>query len=266
MDNRPIGVFDSGVGGLTVIKSMLDQLPDETFIYFGDTAHVPYGSKTSEQLMGYAQAIIAYLLSRNAKAIVIACGTHSSVTLPHIKNQYSFPLLGVVKAAARSAFSMTSNQRIGVLATHATVMSKSYTRAIKELQPEAQVFEIACPKFVPLVEAGRLDGEETRQAVQEYVGPLLEAGVDTIVLGCTHYPFLAQVIQEYAGSQVALVDPSHQTVEELKIMLAQNDLLAPASSQPDREFYVSGNNESFFTVGKLLIGDVIEKVDRIDID
>lgn len=266
MRELPIGVFDSGVGGLTVVKSMLDELPHESIVYFGDTAHVPYGSKTEQQLMSYARNILAYFMARHVKAVVVACGTHSSVTLPHIHNDYEFPLLGVLKAGARSAVKITANRRIGVAATYASVKSGAYTREIKALQPDAQVFEVACPRFVPLVESGQLDGAETQDAVREYIGPLVEQGIDTLILGCTHYPFLSPVIKEYVGAQATLIDPSQATIEELKVVLDGQQLLRKSSTVPEREFLVSGNNESFFTVGKLLIGNVIQRVDQIFIE
>lgn len=266
MNKQPIGVLDSGVGGLTVIKTMLAELPSEDFIYFGDTAHLPYGSKTPEQLMTYARGIMTFFGRFPVKAVVVACGTHSSVTLQHIIDDYPIPLLGVVKGAARSAVAATSNQRIGVVATHATVLSGTFTREIKALRPDCTVVEAACPKFVPLVEAGKLDDSDTRQAVREYIGPLMDQGIDTLVLGCTHYPFLSPVISEFAGSQVTLVDPSHATVEELKEVLRSQKLAREANDQPQRQFYVSGNQDSFFTVGKLLIGDIIQKVEQVSLD
>lgn len=266
MNTQPIGVLDSGVGGLTVIKTMLAELPDEDFVYFGDTAHLPYGSKTPAQLITYARDIMKFFNTFPVKAVVVACGTHSSVTLQHIIKDYSIPLLGVVKAAAHSAAAVTTNNRLGVLATHATVMSGTFTREIKALQPDCTVTETACPKFVPLVESGKLDDSDTRQAVHEYIGPLLDKGIDTLVLGCTHYPFLSPVIKEFIGPQVKLVDPAHDTVEELKQVLQSQDLARGLNPQPQRQFYVSGNHESFFTVGKLLVGDVIQKVEQFPLD
>ncbi|HQD89500.1 MAG TPA: glutamate racemase [Syntrophomonadaceae bacterium] len=266
MNTQPIGVLDSGVGGLTVIKAMLAELPDEDFIYFGDTAHLPYGNKTPAQLITYAGDIMKFFSTFPVKAVVVACGTHSSVTLQHIIKDYSIPLLGVVKAAARSAVAVTSNKRLGVLATQATVMSGTFTREIKALQPGCTVMEVACPKFVPLVEAGKLDDSDTRQAVHEYVSPLIEQGIDTLVLGCTHYPFLGPVIKEFIGPQVKLVDPSYETVEELRQVLHSKNLTRGNNPHSQRHFYVSGSQESFFTVGKLLVGDVIQRVEQVCLD
>lgn len=264
--NQPIGVFDSGVGGLTVVKALLDKLPRESFIYFGDTAHIPYGNKSEEQLFGYAHKIISYLNSRNVKAIIVACGTHSSVTLPVISGQYDLPLLGVVKAGARAAARLSQNGRIGVIATQATVNKLAYTQEIVKIKPDLEVIEAACPRFVPLVEAGQLEDRETREAVAEYLDPLMQKGVDTVVLGCTHYPFLAPIIQEFTGNKVALIDPSCETVDEVAAILRTKNLLNDGKQTSSREFYVSGQDESFYKVGKLLIGDTIKQVLKLNLD
>ncbi len=262
----PIGIFDSGVGGLTVVKSLLGRLPGESFIYFGDTANVPYGSKTEEQLMSYARSILNFFINQGVKAVVVACGTHSSITLPRLEGQYDFPMLGVVKAAARSANRLSRNLRIGVMATQATVNSKAYTREITNINPQCRVFERACHKFVPLVEQGIMDGDEIRSAILEYVAPLLENRVDSLVLGCTHYPFLAPAIKEFAGCDIELVDPSFETIEELREILLQDDLINDSTNKPIRQFYVSGNDESFYKVGRLLLGDMIKTVKREVLD
>lgn len=265
MSTRPIGIFDSGVGGLTVVKSLIDRLPGESFIYYGDTAHVPYGSKSREELFEYAEEIIAFLLARQVKTIVVACGTHSSVTLPEIEKTCPVPILGVVKPGARAAVRATRNGKIGVIATQATVSSGSYSRNLKAIAPELEVFSAACARFVPLVEAGLLSGPDTSQAIKEYVEPLVQEGIDTLVLGCTHYPFLAPVIGEYAGEGVTLVDPALETVEELTELLRHRHLLNDHQGNGSREFYVSGNDESFYIVGRMLLGDVIQKVKRVDL-
>ncbi|MEN6326201.1 MAG: glutamate racemase [Syntrophomonas sp.] len=264
--NQPIGVFDSGVGGLTVVKALLDKLPQESFIYYGDTAHVPYGNKSEEQLFSYAHEIMAYLSSRKVKAIIVACGTHSSVTLPVISEQYDLPLLGVVKAGARAAARCCENGKIGVLATQATVNKLAYTEQIKKIDTSLEVIETACPRFVPLVESGQLDSKETRAAVAEYLGPLMGSGVKTIVLGCTHYPFLAPLIQEFAGKETKLIDPSCETVDEMISILDTKALLNQGNQTPVQEFLVSGQDDSFYKVGKLLIGDTIKHVKKLNLD
>lgn len=265
MSTRPIGIFDSGVGGLTVVKSLLERLPGESFVYYGDTAHVPYGSKSREELFQYARDIIAFLLHQQVKTIVVACGTHSSVTLPEFEKSCPVPILGVVKPGARAAVSATRSGKVGVIATQATVSSGSYTKNIKDIDPSLDVYSAACARFVPLIEAGILSGPETEQAIEEYVGPLLSQGIDTLVLGCTHYPFLAPVISRCAGQGVTLVDPACETVEELSEILRKGDLLNDHPGNKQRDFYVSGNDESFYIVGRMLLGDVIQKVHRVDL-
>jgi len=266
LKTSPIGIFDSGVGGLTVVKSLLERLPDESFVYYGDTAHVPYGNKSREELFKYAHEIISFLLSHNVKTIVVACGTHSSVTLTEIEKDCPIPILGVVKPGARVAARVTRNGKIGVIATQATVNSGSYAMNINALEPTHKVFPAACTRFVPLVEAGMLDGAETSKAVEEYIAPLLQQGIDTLVMGCTHYPFLAPVISDIAGEGVTLVDPAAETIDELIGILKKNDLWNDIQTSGTREFYVSGNEESFFKVGRLLLGDIIQKVERMNLD
>lgn len=301
----PIGIFDSGVGGLTVVRTLLKELPQENFIYLGDTAHVPYGNKTVEQLFSYAYSITDFFIAQKVKAIIVACGTHSSITLPRLSLEYNcLPILGVLKPGALAASRASRNGRIGVLATQATVNSQAYTKEIKQLKPELEVLEVACPKFVPLVEAGKLNGTETTMAVAEYVEPLLSRGIDTIILGCTHYPFLSAVIKEYVGEEVELIDPSGTTITELKKVLTKQHLLnetygkshdntshrgvneshlldmvqeepSPLHREVDtkepspcvsRRFLVSGNDESFYTVGNLLLNNIITRVEKIDLD
>lgn len=266
MKNRPIGIFDSGIGGLTVAKSLIDKLPGESFIYFGDTAHVPYGSKSREELFKYARDIIAFLLAKDVKAIIVACNTHSSITLPSLEQDCPVPILGVVKPGARLAVRVSHKQCIGIIATQATVNSRAYSKNIAEMSPDARVFESACPLFVPMVESGKLNGEEVDRAIREYLDPLMDEGIDAVVLGCTHYPFLAPAISNFTGSDIQMVDPAQETIEELKRILSKNDILYNGSNTPKREFYVSGNDESFYKVGSLLLGDIIEKVKKVTID
>jgi glutamate racemase len=266
LKNRPIGIFDSGVGGLTVVKSLLARLPGESFVYYGDTAHVPYGTKKREELCKYATDIISFLLSCEVKTIVVACNTSSSVTLPEIEKTCPVPIVGVVKPGARVAARATSNGKIGVIATQATVDSGSYSVNIKAMDSRHEIFSVVCPRLVPLVEAGMLEGPEIHQAVKEYIAPLLNQGIDTLVMGCTHYPFLASVISDIVGNGVTLVDPAAETIEELIRMLEKNDILNDKQTIGTREFYVSGNEESFYKVGRLLLGDVIQKIHRNKLD
>lgn len=262
MDSRPIGVFDSGVGGLTVVRTLIDKLPGESLVYYGDTANVPYGTKTREQLFRYAYDITDFLLGHDVKGIVVACGTHSSVTLPEMESSCPVPLLGVVKPGARAAVKATRNGRIGVIATQASVNSGSYTNAIKSIDSSCVIHSTACTQFVPLVESGLLSGPATRQAVREYITPLLEEGIDTLVMGCTHYPFLAPVIAKLTGPGVTLVDPAEETVAELADILTVRGLINDHRSTATRSYFVSGNPDYFYKLGRILIGDAIGTVRR----
>jgi len=266
LKNRPIGIFDSGVGGLTVVRTLIDKLPGESFIYYGDTANVPYGTKTQEQLFKFAQDITGFLINQGVKSIVVACGTHSSVTLPVMADSCPVPLLGVVKPGARAAVKATRNRQIGVIATQASVNSGSYADAIKALDSSCVVHSAACSQFVPLVESGLLNGPATRQAVREYITPLLAQGIDTLVMGCTHYPFLAPVISDLAGPGVTLVDPADETVAELAHSLACGEMMNDERSAASRSYYVSGNAEYFYQLGRMLVGDAITKVSQHHMD
>ncbi len=264
-DTRPIGIFDSGVGGLTVVKSLLKQLPGENFIYFGDTAHLPYGNKSQAELFQYAQDIVAFLLQKEVKAIVVACGTHSSITLPGIEKGCPVPIIGVVKAGACAAVEATRNGKIGIIATQASVNQGSYQQHILD-QGNYQVFASACPRFVPLVEAGIFAGDELQAAVHDYLSPLLENGIDTLVMGCTHYPFLADALASFSGPDVTLIDPAVDTIKELAEILNHHHLLG-SSEHGQGSFYVSGNDQSFYHAGSLLLNNhVIQKVERICLD
>ncbi len=241
----PIGVFDSGVGGLTVAKEIMNQLPGERIIYFGDTARVPYGNKSKETVTTYSKQITQFLLSQKVKAIVVACNTASAFALETVQQEVSVPMVGVVKPGARTAAVTTRNGRIGVIGTEGTVNSGLYRLYLQKLQPNLQVFGKACPLFVPLVEEGWCDDEITKQVAERYLGELLEQQVDTIVLGCTHYPLLRGVIAETVGASVTLVNPAYETARELRNLLEKKDLLSTREQANDHRFYVSDGAEKF---------------------
>lgn len=264
-DSRPIGIFDSGVGGLTVVKSLISELPGESFLYLGDTANVPYGNKSREQLFHYATQIIDFFLAQDVKAIVVACGTHSSITLPSLQDECPVPIIGVLKPGVKAASKISKNKKIGVLATQATVNSLAYSLALNSLILDLQVSEVACPRFVPLVETALLDSDECRQAVKEYIEPLVEADVDTIILGCTHYPFLSPLINEYTKNKIFLVDPAYETICELKKILQENTMFNDDECGR-RDFLVSGDAESFYNASRLLIGDLIQNAEKVVLD
>jgi len=251
-DPRPIGLFDSGVGGLSVAQEILRLFPDESIIYFGDTAHVPYGPRHKEELVKFAQEIISFLISCDAKYVVFACGTNSSLTLPVVCKLYAIPMIGLVGPGAREAVRSTINGRIGVIATEATVKSGAYQNAIKVLSPDATVFARFAPRLVPLVEAGLSKSSQAREAVLEYAQPLKEALIDTLILGCTHYPFLTSYFAEYFGPQVKLINPAKATVLAAGQEMGRLNRLSRTGRTVQHRYYVSGNPEEFLKTARQL--------------
>lgn len=267
MDNRPIGVFDSGLGGLTAVRELSRILPGEDVVYFGDTGRVPYGSRSRETLVRYARQDVAFLRTFDLKAIVIACGTVSATALDVLEAEEPIPVLGVVVPSAQAAVEATRNGRIGLIGTQATIRSGAYERHIKARMPEAQVLAQPCPLFVPLVENGRFrPGDVVIETVAaEYLAPLKEAGVDTLVLGCTHYPLLREVISAYMGPEVALVDAGAQGARAVMERLEQADALADRERGSCRCF-VSDRQEDFSRLASIFLGwDVTGAVEQIDI-
>ncbi|ACX51630.1 glutamate racemase [Ammonifex degensii KC4] len=261
-DARPIGLFDSGVGGLTVLAQIVRLLPHESIVYFADTLNLPYGDKTPAELIALGDRIIRFLLAQGVKCVVFACNTSSSISLEVLQQRYPVPMLGLLQAGARLALKSSRRGRIGILATAATVKSGAYEKAIKDLCPQAQVFSQAAPRLVPLIESGEIDTPEAEAALREYLTPLKEAGIDTLIFGCTHYPFLAPLISSFMGPGVALVDPAVAVVEELKELLSQKGLLA--NSTPFHRIFVSGDPESFDRLARRLYPDPLPPAVRVD--
>jgi glutamate racemase len=259
----PIGVFDSGIGGLTVVRELMRQLPSESLIYFGDTARLPYGPKSPDTIQRYSREISAYLLGQGVKAIVIACNTATAHALSVLRDELSVPVIGVAEPGAQAAVSSSKSGRIGVIGTTGTVKSGAYDRAIHAIAPAAQVTSRPCPLFVPLVEEGWLDTEPTRLIAREYLTPLHDAHVDAVVLGCTHYPLLKPVIKEVLGGRVSLVDPAEQTAAETKRVLAARGLRAPAGHAPTYRFVASDAPEQFLRMGERFLGAAIENVETL---
>jgi len=304
-------MFDSGVGGLTVMKELLREVPDARVVYFGDTARVPYGNRTPEELTRFGEEIISFLISQGAEAIVVACNTSSATALPVLREKFKIPLIGTIEAGARMAVRMTRNGRIGLIATEATVRSRAYVTAVSQVlakgilpqeplrsawkrgvQPIAVVRSQACPLFVPLVEAGLANSAEAKGIAKTYLAPLMEAGVDTVILGCTHYPYLNPILREILGPEVGLADPAVEMIAELKEVLkdlAHRDFPghpacgetgsgpdpaghAPAAGNAEgadavpwrARFYVSGDPELFKQVGSTLLQGAIDEVFRVE--
>ncbi|MEO8622201.1 MAG: glutamate racemase [bacterium] len=258
--DAPIGVFDSGLGGLTVAHAIMQKLPGESLVYFGDTARVPYGPKSPETVRRYSHEIAGFLLDEGVKAIVVACNTATAHALPMLEAELDVPVIGVVGPGARAAVRATKSGHIGVIGTAGTIKSGAYVRAIHAESPNATVTALACPLFVPLVEEGWSDNEATRLIAAEYLAPLVQAHVDTLVLGCTHYPLLKRVIGETIGRSVRLIDSAEETAADTRRMLAENDLASSASKGSYR-FVASDDPQQFLTLGQRFFGDALETVE-----
>jgi glutamate racemase len=256
----PIGVFDSGLGGLTVAHSMMRALPHESLVYFGDTARVPYGPKSPDTVRRYSREIAAFLLEQGVKAIVVACNTATAHALPALREELDVPVLGVVEPGARAAVAASRTGRIGVIATAGTIKSGAYVRAIHAEAPDARVTALACPLFVPLVEEGWTSHEATRLVAREYLAPFTRDEVDTLVLGCTHYPLLKPLIAEIVGPRVRLIDSAEETAADTRRMLAEQDLAAPVGA-PSYRFVASDDPQQFLTLGQRFFGEAIEHVE-----
>ncbi len=264
MNSLPIGVFDSGLGGLTALRQLERDLPLESFVYFGDTARVPYGGRDRATLEAYAREDVAFLRSFHVKAILVACGTVSSVLLDELKDDYPFPLFGVVESAVHAAAKRTENGKIGIWGTAATIASGAYARRLAALGVQNTV-SVPCPRFVPLIEAGRTAPEdpEVAAAVAAYLSEIRAYGADTLILGCTHYPLLAQAIRAEAGDQLTLIDPGKESAGRMKEVLTQADLLSAGPG--GTRYFVSGEEERFARLGGAFMGkDLQGKVERAD--
>ncbi len=263
--NKPIGVFDSGIGGLTVLKEILKVLPKESTIYLGDTARVPYGIRSPETVIRYSFENTKFLSSKDIKLLVIACNTASSISLEAIERNIDIPVIGVIKPGAKAAAKATKGRKIGVIGTEATIKSNAYTKAIKALDKKIEVFTRACPLFVPLVEEGWTEGEITRKVAEKYLKTLQDEKIDTIVLGCTHYPLLKKVIAKVMGKSVRLIDSAVETSREVKTILEELSLLRTRKGTPAREFFVTDSPEKFVAVGERFLGQKIELIKKIQV-
>lgn len=272
MGNRkgaPIGVFDSGVGGLTVAKEIMYQIPNEKVIYFGDTARVPYGNKTKETVTKYALQIVRFLKTQNVKAIVVACNTASAYALDEIEAEIDVPVIGVVKPGAKMAVESTRNGKIGVIGTRGTIGSETYTTYIRQLNPNVEVLGKECPLFVHLVEEGLWEDPVTEEIAKRYLTDLVDVGIDTLILGCTHYPLIRKTVQQIMGDNVRLVNPAYETARELKELLKEHDMLneqPPGLGTNMHRFFVSDAAERFqvFANSILKYGILSAKVIQIE--
>ena len=269
MDNRPIGVFDSGLGGLTAVRSLRQILPEEDLIYFGDTARVPYGGRSRETLLRYARQDVRFLRTHDLKAILIACGTVSTTSLTTLQSENDLPIVGVVEPTCRRAAAVTKNKQMGLIATLASVRSGAYEACLSRIDPAVQVFSKPCPLFVPLVENGRIHpGDVVIETVaREYLEPLLETGIDTLILGCTHYPLLSEIIGNICGPGVTLVSAGEESAFELKRLLKAQELRADPERTGTAEFCVSDRVEDFERIASLFLQEELRHgARRVDIE
>jgi glutamate racemase len=255
----PIGIFDSGVGGLTVLRELYRQLPYESAIYFGDTARLPYGTRSQAQILQFVREILNWMVQQGAKMVIMACNTSSALALETVRSEYSIPILGLILPGARAA--VQQGQRIGVIATPATAASNAYRRAIQEVEPSAEVWQMGCPEFVPLIEQNRLDDPYTLSIAQEYLEPLLQRQIDTLIYGCTHYPYLAPILQRILPRSVKLVDPA---VHVVAAVAQELDLLGLKNLRPPMptRFCVSGHPQPFVQLAAQWLGyaPVVERI------
>ena len=263
---KGIGFFDSGVGGLTVLKEVIRSLPQEDTIYLGDTARVPYGTKSPETVIRYARQISSFLVRRDIKLLVVACNTASAVSLDALKSEFSLPIVGVIEPGARRAAAVTRSGRVGVIGTTATIKSSAYAKAIKRINPEIEVLTRACPLFVPLAEEGWVENEVARLTAQTYLQGLKDSGVDTLVLGCTHYPLLKGVIAEVMGEGVHLVDSAEETARTVTEILRGKGLLRPGTEKGNHHYFVTDVPAGFIKVGNRFLGGRLEEVYQVDMD
>lgn len=265
----PVGVFDSGVGGLTVAREIMRQIPNEKIIYFGDTARVPYGSKSRETITRYSRQIVRFLQEQKVKAIVAACNTASAYALEEIEKELDIPILGVVKPGARVAAEATRNGKIGVIGTEGTIGSHIYSDYIRQIDPEVQVLGKACPLFVPLVEEGLWQDPVTDEIARRYLNELIDSGIDTLILGCTHYPMIRSTVGKIMGEKVTLVNPAYETARELKALLEREDLVNERKQELGMNcyrFYVSDMAEKFQTFANSILKYGILSAKKIDIE
>ncbi|MCX6137567.1 MAG: glutamate racemase [Ignavibacteriales bacterium] len=261
--NKPIGVFDSGIGGLTVVRAMLKRLPHENIVYFGDTARVPYGSKSPQVVREYAEDITKFLISKDVKMIVIACNTVSAVALDVVQKLTRVPVVGVIIPGAEAAAAATKKKRIGVIGTAGTIASNAYSNALKMIDPELQVHSRACPLLVPLVEEGWLNHAATEMIAKEYLFPLMTEKIDTLVLGCTHYPLLKDVITRVTRGMATLIDSGEATAGRVADVLQEHDIVNPSREHPNVQFFVSDTPSKFTEIGERFLGRKLGVVKRV---
>ncbi len=260
-NSAPIGVFDSGMGGLTVVRELMNQLPNESIIYFGDTARVPYGPKSPDTVLRYSREITSYLKGEGVKALIVACNTATAHALPALRREFDIPIVGVIEPGARAAAAVTKSKKVGVIGTAGTIKSRAYEKEIKNLLPDVELTAQACALFVPLVEEGWVDTEPTRAIARNYLAPFVSAEVDTLVLGCTHYPLMKTVIGNVVGRDVRLIDSAHETAREAAEVLRAKAIENETSNEARYRFIASDAPDTFLSLGERFLGSSIDRVE-----
>ncbi len=262
----PIGIFDSGIGGLTVAKRIISMLPNENIVYFGDTARVPYGSKSNSTVIEYAIQDAQFLINKNVKLIIVACNTASSVALDSLKRKYNIPIIGMIEPGASLAVKKSKNKRVGVIGTNSTINNKAYSEQIKTLDAEISIIEKACPLFVPIAEEGWLNHEATRLIAIEYLQEFIDAEIDTLILGCTHYPLLAETIQNIMGEKVTLIDSGYAASLQVENYLEGRGVRNDSHQVGTHQFYVSDLPNKFKTIAERFLGSKVNHIEKIDVE
>lgn len=267
MDNRPIGVFDSGLGGLTVLKELMNGLPSESIVYFGDCGRAPYGIKSKETVTKFVFQDIKFLLNQDIKLVIIACNTASAFSLESVINAFEgIPIIEVIQPGSICAINETKNKKIGVIGTTATISSGVYEKAISKLDKNIEIYSKDCPLFVPLAEEGWWDNEISYLTAKEYLSDLIKFDVDTLVLGCTHYPLLYETIQKVMGSEVSLVSSALEVAKVVKKLIDQNGIERDSKITPVYRYYTSDSVEKFIKLGESILGRSIYSVQKVDIE
>lgn len=264
--SNPIGIFDSGIGGLTVVKSIDNSLASENIIYFGDTARVPYGSKSNSTVIEYSLQDAKFLFNKNVKLIVVACNTASSVALEKLRSEFDIPVIGMIEPGAKAAIAATKNKKIGVIGTDSTISNKAYSTELLKLDSSLKIYEKACPLFVPLAEEGWIDHEATKLVAEEYLNELKSKNIDTLILGCTHYPILEKIIQDVVGSSVTLIDSGSAASIEVETYLNGRGIKNTSNILGSHEFFVSDVPKKFKQIAERFLGREVEHVSKVDLE
>ncbi len=261
----PIGIFDSGIGGLTVVKEIRRKLPCESIIYLGDTARVPYGTKSSKTVISYSRSNAEFLTSQGIKLLVVACNTASAFALQELRSKLNIPVIGVLEPGAAEAVRATKNSIVGVIGTPSTIKSEAYKKAIEKINPDISVFSKPCPLFVPLAEEGWVNDPVSEQIAKRYLNPLIEENIDTLILGCTHYPLLKELLQRVAGRDIKLVDSAEEVAKNIEQKLMESDIGNTNKKTGEKQFYLTDVSDSFVSIAADFLGEEISSIKQVDI-